>query len=359
MDFVTQVTLGGAVGQATMNRELGNKAVLWGMLAGALPDLDVLAYPLMDEISQLTWHRGISHSILLTVVLTPLLGWLISRVHRRAVTVEKAALFTFLAIGSHILIDLLTVYGTQILAPFSNRQFEWNVLFIIDPLFTLPLLFFLILSLFPGEVRAKLFRNAIGIILATAYVIVALLFKFSAVDSFERALERQDITPERLMVTSTPFNTVLWRAVAETHDGYWIGYHSLLDETAEIPFWFVPRNDHLLRDIEDQRAIKTLRWFSEDWFNVQQTPEGALYFRDLRFGDMDMGMPAHSFGMGPPRDLAFTFTFALLESGGAGTERLTLRQEFPEPEGYGEILEVLWERIKGRKAQVPGLPVVE
>ena len=40
-------------------------------------------------------------------------------------------------------------------------------------------------------------------------------------------------------------------------------------------------------------------------------------------------------------------------------ERLTLRQEFPEPEGYGEILEVLWERIKGRKAQVPGLPVVE
>ena len=242
MDFVTQVTLGGAVGQATMNRELGNKAALWGMLAGALPDLDVLAYPLMDSVTQLTWHRGISHSILLTVVLTPLLGWLISRVHRQEVTVEKAALFTFLALGTHILIDLFTVYGTQIFAPFSDTQVAWNILFIVDPLFTLPLLFFLLLSMLPGEIRAKLFRNAIGIIFASAYVIVSLLFKFSAETSFERALERQKIPVERMITVPTPFNNVLWRCVAETADGYWIGYHSLLDETFEIPFTFVPLN---------------------------------------------------------------------------------------------------------------------
>jgi len=355
MDFVTQVTLGGAVGQATMNRELGNKAALWGMLAGALPDLDVLAYPLMDSVTQLTWHRGISHSILLTVVLTPLLGWLISRVHRQEVTVEKAALFTFLALGTHILIDLFTVYGTQIFAPFSDTQVAWNILFIVDPLFTLPLLFFLLLSMLPGEIRAKLFRNAIGIIFASAYVIVSLLFKFSAETSFERALERQKIPVERMITVPTPFNNVLWRCVAETTDGYWIGYHSLLDETFEIPFTFVPRNEQLIADIEEQLAIETLRWFSDGWFSAQLTPEGALNIRDLRFGEIDLGMPEHSFGMGPSRDLAYMFTFAILDAGGAGVDRLTLRQDFPEPADYEQMLGVLWERIKGRKEQVPGL----
>ncbi|MCB2203398.1 metal-dependent hydrolase [bacterium] len=355
MDFVTQVTLGGVVGQATMNRELGNKAVLWGMLAGALPDLDVLANPLLDPVTQLTWHRGISHSLLLLVVLTPLLGWLISRIHRGEVTVEKAALFTFLAIGTHILIDLLTTYGTQILAPFSHEQFAWNVLFIIDPLFTLPLLVFLIFSLFRGEVRAKLFRNSIGIIFASAYVIIALVFKFSAVDAFHDELERQEITPQRMIVVPTPFNCILWRCVAETADGYYIGYHSFLDEIKEISFTYVPRNEQLLSVIEDQRAIRTLRWFSEGWFSVQQTPEGALYFRDLRFGDIDVGEPENSFGLGPARDLAFTFRFALLRGSETGEDQITIRREFPEPEDYEQMLEILWQRIKGLRPEIKPL----
>ncbi len=347
MDFVTQVTLGGAVGQATMHRELGNKAVLWGMLAGALPDLDILAYPLMDNVAELTWHRAISHSILLTVVLTPLLGWLISRIHRREVTVEKAALFTFLALGSHILIDLLTTYPTMILEPFSNMQVAWNVLFIIDPLFTLPLLIFLLLSLLPGEVRAKQFRNAAGLILAAAYVVVALLLKFSAVTDFERALARQDIPVKRMITTATPFNTLLWRGIAETEGGYWIGYRSLFDQGSKIPFWFVPRNETLLSDIEDQRAVQTLRWFTDGWFSVVQSPGGELYFRDLRFGDFDTAQPGNSFGFGDPRDLSFTFTFRLLPTGASsGPDQLTLERDFPMPD-VKSSLTVLWERIKG------------
>jgi inner membrane protein len=282
-------------------------------------------------------------------VLSPLLGWLISRIHHHDITVEKAALFTFLTLGTHVLIDLLTTYGTQILAPFSQAQFAWNVLFIIDPLFTLPLLFFLILSLFPGEVRAKLFRNAIGIILATAYVVVSILLKFSADTSFERALARQKIPVQRMITVPTPFNNVLWRCVAESADGYWVGYYSLLDESFEIPFFFVPRNEMLLAGIEDQRAVQTLRWFSDGWFSAARSPEGALLFRDLRFGEFDMGVPENSFGLGNPRNLAYSFTFAFMESGVAsGPDRLTIRQEYPMPEDLELALSVLWKRIMGR-----------
>jgi inner membrane protein len=353
LDFVTQIILGGVVAQATMHRELGNKAVLWGMFVGVLPDLDVLAYPLMDSMSQLTWHRGISHSILFAVILSPLLGWLIARLHHHEVTVEKGTLFTFLALGAHILIALCTTYGAQVFAPFSDMQVSWGILFSFDPLFTLPLLIFLILSLLPGEVRAKQFRNAVGIVLAGAYVIVAMLFKFSADTAFEKAFARQKIPVARLITAPTPMNTVLWRCVGETPDGYWIGYFSQLDGRENLPFWFVPRNEKLLAGLQDQRAVQTLLWFSGGWYSAEQTTEGLL-FRDLRFGEYDVVEPANSFGMGNPVNLEYVYTFSILDTGNEGPDRLTFEgPDFPMP-AAGELLDLLWERIKGVEGSTMG-----
>jgi inner membrane protein len=347
MDFVTQVTLGGAVGQATMHRELGNKAVLWGMLAGALPDLDILAYPLMDEVAQLTWHRGISHGLLLAAILSPLLGWLIARVHHGQITVEKSAVFVFLALGTHILIDLFTTYGTQVFAPFSDTPHSFNTLFIIDPMYTLPLLFFLLLSLFPGEMRAKMFRNSIGLVLSSAYVIVALLFKFSTLTSFERELERQNITPTRVMTTATAFNTVLWRCVAETPGGFYIGYRSLFDSHHAIRFWYVPRNEQLLAPFEGQRALETLRWFSDGWYSVEHD-EWGIHFHDLRFGEFDTTDPKKNFGLDNPLHLEYVFSFRFVRTGAKeGPDQYTIDQADFRIEGGMEVLGALWERVKG------------
>lgn len=347
MDFVTQVTLGAAVGQATMHRELENKAVLWGMLGGALPDLDVLAYPLLDPVAQLAWHRGISHGILLTVLLSPLLGWLIARVHAGRITIEKTSLFVFLALGSHILIDLFTTYGTQVFAPFDDTPHSFNTLFIIDPLYTLPLLLFLLLSLLPGEARARMFRNAAGLIFSSAYVIVALLLKFSTLGAFERALEAQKITPQRIMTTATPFNTLLWRCVAETGDGFHIGYRSVFDSREHITFWYVPRNDALLAEFEGQRALETLRWFSDGWYSVQTDDEG-IHFHDLRFGEFDTTDPKLNFGLGSPVNLEYVFSFRFVETGAAeGPDRYTIDQADFRINGGSALLGVLWGRIKG------------
>ncbi|MFA6234300.1 MAG: metal-dependent hydrolase [Bacteroidota bacterium] len=352
MDFVTQVTLGAAVGQAVMHRDLGIKAVLWGMLIGALPDLDVLANPLLDPVTQLTWHRGISHSILLTLVLTPLLGWLIARVHQGQITVEKSALFVFLALGTHILIDLFTTYGTQVFAPFSDYPASFNTLFIIDPLYTLPLLIFLLLSLLPGETRAKLFRNAIGIILSSAYVLVALLFKFSMLSSFERELERQHIPVQRMITTATPFNTMLWRCMAETSDGYYIGYRSIFDSHHDVLFWFVPRNEQLLEPFEGQRALETLKWFSDGWYSVEKDEHG-LHFHDLRFGEFDTVDPERNFGLKNPLNLEYVFSFRFIDTGPPDSpDRYTIEKADFRISEAGDIINVLWGRIKGTDRRI-------
>jgi inner membrane protein len=74
MDSVTQVTLGCAIGEVCLGRQLGNRAILWGGLVGTLADLDVLLNPLLDEVTKLTWHRGYTHSIVINLVAAPLLA---------------------------------------------------------------------------------------------------------------------------------------------------------------------------------------------------------------------------------------------------------------------------------------------
>ena len=38
MDSLTQIVLGGAVGEAVLGKKVGNRAILWGAVAGTIPD---------------------------------------------------------------------------------------------------------------------------------------------------------------------------------------------------------------------------------------------------------------------------------------------------------------------------------
>ena len=76
MDSLTQAVLGAAIGEAFLGRKLGNKAMLWGALVGTLPDLDVLGNQFIAHpIDGLRMHRGLSHSIIVTILMPFLLAF--------------------------------------------------------------------------------------------------------------------------------------------------------------------------------------------------------------------------------------------------------------------------------------------
>jgi inner membrane protein len=81
MDSLTQITLGAAVGEVVLGKKVGNRAMLWGAIAGTLPDLDVVANVVSDEISALAFHRAITHSALFAVAAPLALGWLTHRLY--------------------------------------------------------------------------------------------------------------------------------------------------------------------------------------------------------------------------------------------------------------------------------------
>ena len=43
MDSLTQIVLGASVGEAALGRKVGNRAMVWGAIAGTIPDLDVIS----------------------------------------------------------------------------------------------------------------------------------------------------------------------------------------------------------------------------------------------------------------------------------------------------------------------------
>ena len=285
MDSITQAVLGAAVAEAGMGRRLGNKAIVWGVALGTLPDLDVVFNPWLDHIQRLEWHRGWSHSLLVIAVASPFFGWLIARLHKGGVTTLRAALTVFAIFFTHVLIDVFTIYGTMVFKPFSDFRAGWNNLFIIDPLFTAPLLVGVAIAWFAkSHSRLRVWANIVGVVLASLYAVWSLGAKSTAESRMRENLTSAGIEAQRFISTPTPFNTLLWRGVAEREKDFVITYHSLLKPNEKPSFDFIPKNHEALAPIAESRPARRLEWFSDGFFSVRKTDRGWVV-SDWRFGE--------------------------------------------------------------------------
>lgn len=266
-------------------RRLGNKAILWGVVLGTLPDLDIIAYPWLDHIERLEWHRGWSHSLFLMLVASPAIGWLVSKIHKGKVGMRRAAWTVFAILATHVLIDVFTVYGTMVFAPFSDYRAGWNNLFIIDPLFTTPLLLGILIACISRKNQSvRRWANISGLALATLYAGWSLAAKAIAEDRMRDELANAGISYDRFVSNPTPFNTILWRGLAERDQDFVITYYSFLNPNEPPAFDFIPKNHQILAPIAGSREAKRLAWFSDGFFSVHQTSQGWLV-SDWRFGE--------------------------------------------------------------------------
>lgn len=83
MDSLTQIVLGAAVGEATLGKKIGNRAMVWGGIAGTIPDLDVFVGRLLSPTGALAFHRGITHSIFFAVFFSFAIAFLVHRYYQR------------------------------------------------------------------------------------------------------------------------------------------------------------------------------------------------------------------------------------------------------------------------------------
>ncbi|RVT47290.1 metal-dependent hydrolase [Rheinheimera sediminis] len=283
MDSLSQIALGAAVSVAVFNKPIRNKQIkLWqaaaaGAVFGTLPDLDVLISH-GDPISDMTMHRTESHSLFYLSLVSPLFAWLLVKLLGCPLLLKQAVLAVLLVLLTHALLDTMTIYGTQLALPFSDYPFGVGSIFIIDPLYTLPLLLGLLIAFWSSP-----FWNTLGLAVSTSYLLFGLVAQQLAYAEVEQQLADSGQHVDRLLVTATPFNTLLWRAVVVNEDQYLEGYYSLLDGSTQMQWRSFPRDAALIAQWKQNPAVARLAWFSHGFYQLEQKDE-QLLLTDLRMG---------------------------------------------------------------------------
>lgn len=401
MDSLTQAVLGAACGEAVLGKKMGNKALMWGAIAGTIPDLDVvMQFFLSHEVYELIYHRGLSHSILFTVLGAPLLGWLAWK--RRAwlsmafwallmifiggttlkspnvVTIglsvgmlalgswltwklffkEKKPLseaqlakepsfaqwswMFFWAILTHWFIDACTSYGTQIFEPFSSYRLSFNNIAIVDPLYTLPLLLSLLVLLFIKKTKIRQIVNWTGLALSSGYMIFSFYAKSLANQVIVQNLKEQGIEYKEFISYPAIFTTLLWQTTVVTDSAYYFGVYSLMDKDKNIEFIKLPKNHELLDKYEGEDYVRVLKWFAQGYYNVTERKDGILQFNNLRFGLMGFGIIDF--------DDPYIFKFKIGEKSGKFDVWQTRDEDLKQID-FGQALSVFWRRTWGDKTK--------
>ena len=140
MDSITQALLGASVQASLLGRWQGRKALLYGAMLGTLPDLDVVIN-YGDAVANMTYHRGFSHSLFVLSLVAVVLTWLARRIRPHPdYSAMRLFLTLWLVLITHVTLDAFTSYGTQLFWPLQTTPVAWSSVFIIDPLYSVPLL---------------------------------------------------------------------------------------------------------------------------------------------------------------------------------------------------------------------------
>lgn len=337
MDSVSQLVLGAAVVISTMGRRTALwKAALWGGIAGTLPDLDALINH-GDAILNMVLHRSESHSLFYLTALSVPLAWAVSRLHGEPHLFTRWWLALWLALITHPLLDWMTVYGTQLLLPFTNFPYAVGSVFIIDPLYTVPLLVGVLAALLLRRGRGLAWART-GLAVSTAYLAWSVVAQHQAVSQIMASPPEPNLPPQQLLVTPAPFNTLLWRAVAVTPTHYYEGYTSLLDGGRPVRWTQHPRGAELYTQHQASPLVDRVARFSHGFFKMSETG-GEVFITDLRMGNE----PTYTFhfNLGPSEQIA------------AGQHVTT--QQWMRPD-LATALPWLWQRMWGRDVTLSGSP---
>ncbi|THJ32245.1 metal-dependent hydrolase [Lampropedia aestuarii] len=301
MDSLSQAVLGASIVAAAVPATQRRLGLLAGAILGTVPDLDTLIVPLFTQapVSLFTWHRGPSHALWLLLLLALLLWWALKKISPAVRQAPRAWLIaTALALITHPLLDAFTVYGTQLWWPTSSSPVMWASLFIIDPLYTLPLLVGVLAVLLGGPKRWAFFTVVTGLVLSTAYIGWSHISRSISSHAVAHSLQQQGLGGAPYLLIATPFNTLLWRVVVITEQGHAVGYRSIFDGDKTLQLSHYPSQPALLQEqIAINPEVARLAWFTSGFINAE------VRDRQLIINDLRMGTEGH-----------FTFAFEVAQN---------------------------------------------
>ncbi len=289
MDLVTQGLIGACTAAAVAAPAKARSAALIGLLAGLAADVDILIASDQDPLLNLEFHRHFTHSIFFIPVLALLLSLLLWPVLRSRLRFHELLLFSFAGGLLSGFIDACTSYGTRLLWPLSPERFSFNIISIVDPIFTLLLFLGVVLVL----VRRQRFWPGLTLVLATAYLGFGIYQNIQVRDIALELARSESQQPQQLLVKPTLGNLILWRAVYRHQDRYYvraIRFNPFSGETKIFPGGdiavFEPGSEHrwLAPGSVLQQDILRFNEFSAGYLAAH--PDGRDGIIDVRYANL-------------------------------------------------------------------------
>ena len=266
MDTITHSLLGALVVRSAFPAKqsthpfTNRQRLLAGAVAGAFPDIDYIASWVDPMIYLTLWHRSITHSFVMLPLWALLVGVTLSFAFRQRREWRYLSMLAGVSLLSHIASDLITVYGTQVLAPLSSWRASIGTTFIIDPWFSL-----IVLIGFIAGFKSASHRLPTG---SLAVLLIYVLFqgglKQYAHSIAQDHVQGEGISAVRIAVLPQPFSPFNWKIIIETDDYYDISYVNLSG---------------------GYTAIGDEKGFWSKVRNTYKTPEEMNWQRQRRFGD--------------------------------------------------------------------------
>ncbi|UPQ84320.1 metal-dependent hydrolase [Pseudomonas knackmussii] len=338
MDSITQALLGATVQASLLGRWQGRKALLYGAVLGTLPDLDVII-DYGDAVADMTYHRGFSHSLFVLSLLATALTWLVRRFRPDPnYTGTRLFLTIWLVLATHVLLDAFTSYGTQLFWPLTTPPVAWSSVFIIDPLYSVPLLVAVLAVAVSGSKGRSPRGPVLALVVTSLYLGFTLTGKQMAEQRVETAMADQGVQASRVFSTPTPFNSLLWRVIIIDGDDYYEALVSWFDD-GPPDLVRIERDERLADALQSSPQHARLQWFTDGVMRYDEV-DGQLLVTDLRLGMT---------GFHP-------FRFALAERNGDDWKLIPYVARLPAERGDISRLEMIWRRIWN---QQPALPLAE
>ena len=288
MDPLSQGVLGASLTQTFSNKKNIVFVFIIGCLSGMFPDVDIFFRSNHDPLFFLEFHRQFTHSL----IFIPLGGFIFTIIFHGLFFklipfgFLKTWLFATMGYGTHGLLDACTSYGTQLLWPFSNNRISWNNISIIDPLFTIPVLIFLILSL----IKRRSFWAKIALGWALFYLVIGFVQNQRAAKLAEEIVKDRNHRPEIISVKPSFGNLILWKIIYQHNDYFYIDAVNIGPKqeifTGQKIKKFNKSDLTYINELSDlqKKDIDRFLWFSQDFVAVN--PQDEYELLDIRYSNL-------------------------------------------------------------------------
>jgi inner membrane protein len=285
LDSVTHIIMGAALGEAVMGKKIGRKAMLAGAFLKTFPDFDLLYTGLKDARMYLLYHRSYTHSFFISFLYAIPLAYIMYWLFRKKQTYKEWFWLTILCLWLHLLVDVCTNYGTRLFLPFTNKLYALNNMSIADLCLTIPILIFLLISVFcKNGGQWRLVFNKSILIYSCAYFMMSFVNKNIVDSTFKKSIIRNNFSTQKYMTNPLILNNIGWYGIVKDRDSLFVGMYSMLQKTDSIKWQGYAINDSLLSTSKSIVDVNSLKWFSNGYYLAKQEHPDTLLVYTIKFG---------------------------------------------------------------------------